>query len=176
MQKSISTAVKTKSSSLSDENESSTATTAPSSQQSQSQQQPPKAKKQASLANFFTGVKPVAITENSKNSSQVTKAPAIKLNAEFGEGVWPNKEIIRIACWNVNGLRAVLKRGDIQKYLKNGDPDIICLNETKIDELNFIKEKVYEEVSSDYTHYWYDKRYSYFPFFNSLFFDYFFEF
>lgn len=38
---------------------------------------------------------------------------------------------MRIFSWNVNGLRAVLKKGAFQKFLANYDPDIICLQETK---------------------------------------------
>lgn len=38
---------------------------------------------------------------------------------------------MRIFSWNVNGLRAVLKKGAFQEFLANYDPDIICLQETK---------------------------------------------
>ena len=37
---------------------------------------------------------------------------------------------MRIISWNVNGIRAVEKRGFFD-WLKKEDPDIICLNETK---------------------------------------------
>jgi len=37
---------------------------------------------------------------------------------------------MRIISWNVNGIRAVEKRGFFD-WLKQEDPDIICLNETK---------------------------------------------
>lgn len=38
---------------------------------------------------------------------------------------------MKIFSWNVNGLRAVLKKGAFQEFLVNYDPDIICLQETK---------------------------------------------
>lgn len=38
---------------------------------------------------------------------------------------------MKIASWNVNGLRAVLRRGDLQAYLAADDPDILCLQETR---------------------------------------------
>lgn len=41
-----------------------------------------------------------------------------------------NKDM-RIFSWNVNGLRAVLKKGAFQEFLAKYDPDIICLQETK---------------------------------------------
>lgn len=36
-----------------------------------------------------------------------------------------------IFSWNVNGLRAVLKKGEIQKFLAEKSPDILCVQETK---------------------------------------------
>jgi exodeoxyribonuclease-3 len=38
---------------------------------------------------------------------------------------------MKIYSWNVNGIRAVLKKGDWNTFLKNHDPDIVCLQETK---------------------------------------------
>lgn len=37
---------------------------------------------------------------------------------------------IRILSWNVNGIRAVVKKGFLE-WLKNESPDILCLQETK---------------------------------------------
>lgn len=36
-----------------------------------------------------------------------------------------------IFSWNVNGIRAVIKKEEFQKLIKTYDPDIICLQETK---------------------------------------------
>lgn len=33
--------------------------------------------------------------------------------------------------WNVNGLRAVIKKGEFQKFIDKYQPDILCLQETK---------------------------------------------
>ncbi|MGZ7044365.1 MAG: exodeoxyribonuclease III [Methanobacterium sp.] len=38
---------------------------------------------------------------------------------------------LRILSWNVNGLRAIQKKGFL-KWLLNDDPDILCLQETKV--------------------------------------------
>lgn len=38
---------------------------------------------------------------------------------------------MKIYSWNVNGLRAVLKKGDFQAFIKTHQPDILCLQETK---------------------------------------------
>ncbi len=38
---------------------------------------------------------------------------------------------MKIYSWNVNGIRAVLKKGDFERFLNEHSPDIICLQETK---------------------------------------------
>ena len=37
---------------------------------------------------------------------------------------------MHILCWNVNGIRAIQKKGFIEWVQKNA-PDILCLQETK---------------------------------------------
>eukprot|EP01055_Gregarina_sp_Pseudo9_P005904 Gregarina_sp_Pseudo_9__5903@NODE_934_length_2053_cov_46_090864_g876_i0_p1_GENE_NODE_934_length_2053_cov_46_090864_g876_i0NODE_934_length_2053_cov_46_090864_g876_i0_p1_ORF_typecomplete_len332_score40_07Exo_endo_phos/PF03372_23/1_1e26Exo_endo_phos_2/PF14529_6/2_3e07_NODE_934_length_2053_cov_46_090864_g876_i010062001 len=57
---------------------------------------------------------------------------------------------VKVCSWNVNGLRAVLKsvknngkKSDLESYILQENPDVLCLNETKIDaEIeDFITEK-----------------------------------
>ncbi len=36
-----------------------------------------------------------------------------------------------IFSWNVNGIRANLRKGDFQKFITNYHPDILCIQETK---------------------------------------------
>ncbi len=38
---------------------------------------------------------------------------------------------MKIYSWNVNGIRAVLKKGTFQSFLEKHQPDILCLQETK---------------------------------------------
>lgn len=38
---------------------------------------------------------------------------------------------MKLYSWNVNGIRAVIKKGEFQKFIALHDPDIICLQETK---------------------------------------------
>jgi len=38
---------------------------------------------------------------------------------------------MKIYSWNVNGIRAVLKKGTFQSFLQAHQPDILCLQETK---------------------------------------------
>ena len=45
---------------------------------------------------------------------------------------------IRIISWNVNGIRAIIKK-DFLKDIKEIDPDIICLQETKAGDEDALK-------------------------------------
>ena len=38
---------------------------------------------------------------------------------------------MKLFSWNVNGIRAVLNKGEFTTFIKTYDPDIICLQETK---------------------------------------------
>jgi exodeoxyribonuclease-3 len=38
---------------------------------------------------------------------------------------------MKLYSWNVNGIRAVLKKNTFQPFLRQHDPDILCLQETK---------------------------------------------
>jgi exodeoxyribonuclease-3 len=41
---------------------------------------------------------------------------------------------MKIFSWNVNGIRAVIKKGEFQAFIKKYQPDILCLQETKAQE------------------------------------------
>lgn len=38
---------------------------------------------------------------------------------------------MKIYSWNINGLRAVIKKGALQKFLEEQHPDVLCLQEIK---------------------------------------------
>jgi len=55
---------------------------------------------------------------------------------------------MKIFSWNVNGIRAVIKKGDFMPFIEKFDPDILCLQETKAN---------HEQVEVDleeYEEYW----------------------
>ena len=52
----------------------------------------------------------------------------------------------KIISWNVNGIRAIIKK-DFLKDIKEIDPDIICLQETKAGDEDALKAL---EVMEDY--------------------------
>lgn len=39
--------------------------------------------------------------------------------------------MIKLYSWNVNGIRAAVKKGELQKFIAKHQPDILCLQETK---------------------------------------------
>jgi exodeoxyribonuclease-3 len=38
---------------------------------------------------------------------------------------------MKLYSWNVNGIRAVINKGEFAKFIETYDPDILCLQETK---------------------------------------------
>ena len=57
---------------------------------------------------------------------------------------------IKILCWNVNGIRAVAKKGFFQ-WLKKESPDILCLQETKVSPENLTNDPL---EPPEYQTYW----------------------
>lgn len=41
---------------------------------------------------------------------------------------------MKLFSWNVNGIRAVVRKGELQKFLEQYQPDILCLQETKAEQ------------------------------------------
>ncbi|MDB5165485.1 MAG: exodeoxyribonuclease [Candidatus Saccharibacteria bacterium] len=56
--------------------------------------------------------------------------------------------LMKLYSWNVNGIRAVLKKGTFQEFIKNEQPDILCLQEMKA------REDQAELDLPDYYKYW----------------------
>jgi exodeoxyribonuclease-3 len=46
---------------------------------------------------------------------------------------------MKIISWNVNGIRAVAKKG-FRDFITEENPDILCIQETKAFEEQFLKE------------------------------------
>ena len=59
---------------------------------------------------------------------------------------------MKIYSWNINGMRAVVRKGEIQKFMAEHQPDIVCFQETKAEqgqaEIDF----------PDYEEYWNSSR------------------
>jgi len=85
----------------------------------------------------------------------ITKFIAVKPTAPAGDGKIPGHSLL-ISCWNVNGLRATLSKAHLQDYMAQRAPDILCLNETKIDKESLDRESniLTKWIPQGYTHYW----------------------
>lgn len=57
--------------------------------------------------------------------------------------------MLKIYSWNVNGIRAVIRKECLQPFVAQHQPDILCLQETKA------KQGQAEIDLPDYTEYWY---------------------
>lgn len=42
--------------------------------------------------------------------------------------------MLKVFSWNVNGIRAVVRKGELQKFMAKYQPDIFCLQETKAEQ------------------------------------------
>ena len=55
--------------------------------------------------------------------------------------------MLKIFSWNVNGIRAVLRKGALQNFISEYQPDILCLQETKAKQGQAeVDLKEYEEI------------------------------
>lgn len=60
---------------------------------------------------------------------------------------------MKIFSWNVNGIRAVEKKGALKDFLTNENPDIFCMQETKIQSDQCLAEK-FDEKYPEYRKYY----------------------
>lgn len=60
---------------------------------------------------------------------------------------------MKLISWNVNGIRAVMKKG-FMDFLSEHQPDILCLQETKVHNDDLPKEIRIAGVADGYTGYW----------------------
>src|SRR5690606_18586008 len=61
-------------------------------------------------------------------------------------------QTMKLYSWNVNGIRAVVRKGELQSFLEKHDPDILCLQETKAEQ----GQAVFD--SPEYIEYWNSSR------------------
>ena len=64
-------------------------------------------------------------------------------------------KLIKIIHWNVNGIRPLLRKRELDDLIKEEDPDIICFNETKIDNEIVEKLNLKNIFNKTYKSFWY---------------------
>ena len=76
-------------------------------------------------------------------TEEVKQAPT---TSRSGEPVCVNRNH-KIWMWNVNGIRSTLNNQSFGRFMDQAKPDILCLNETKIDDEALTKERVKEQIA-----------------------------
>jgi exodeoxyribonuclease III len=61
---------------------------------------------------------------------------------------------MKIIAWNINGIRSIIKKSNLFDLINNENPDIFCLGETKLSELDDISIKIKEKLKEKYYDYW----------------------
>ena len=85
---------------------------------------------------------------NIKGSNKNKLDKDVSLFPEF-----PIDQPVSIYSWNVAGLRAILKKDNFKEFLTKENPDILCLNETKIDDDLILKNNFDQILGKDYLAY-----------------------
>lgn len=93
--------------------------------------------------------------DRSRSRSRSNSNKKSEIKSKNKESDFPSNKQIKIIHWNIAGLRPLLKKGEIDQLIKNENPDIICFNETKIDN-DLIKSLKLENLFKDkYKYYCY---------------------
>ena len=82
----------------------------------------------ASLQTKAPGISTKVIVNEAAAGSIVNEAPS----KPSSKSSVANPNVLKIWHWNVNGLKLVLKRNTLQKFLQAYSPAVLCLNETKL--------------------------------------------
>ena len=62
---------------------------------------------------------------------------------------------MKIIAWNINGIKAMLKKNNLIDLINDENPDIFCLGETKIScPFDNIKQEMKEKLKENYNQYW----------------------
>lgn len=64
------------------------------------------------------------------------------------------KDLIKIYCWNVNGIRSIIEKAEFRNFMRKEDPDVLCFNETKIDDTALSKQNIRREFAGFTFQYW----------------------
>ena len=62
--------------------------------------------------------------------ASITEFASLQYGACAGTPLAYHSQHMKLSTWNVNGIRAAMEKG-LRDYLKSGDADVICLQETK---------------------------------------------
>lgn len=89
------------------------------------------------------------ITPIKKHVPLIDSQEEVKVLEDFD-----SSKAAKIWSWNVNGIRATISKNILQNFIKDKDPDILCISETKIDEIALEKAKLKNYIPKSYLQYW----------------------
>ena len=93
--------------------------------------------------------------ERSRSKSKEKSKP--ENTKKYPEFPQDETKIYKIIHWNIAGLRPFMKKGELDKLIKEEDPDIICFNEIKMDNELIKSMNIYNQFETKYKFksYWY---------------------
>ena len=56
------------------------------------------------------------------------------------------KTTLKISAWNVNGIRSLMSKEALQTFIRENDPDILCLSELKLPSFTDETEHKFQEL------------------------------
>jgi len=95
-------------------------------------------------------------TQNNISTKDIEAFEKLNIKSDsqsFSKALSNSGDLWVISCWNVNGLRIVLAKDHLQKYIEDRKPDILCLIETKLAEDNITESKA-NWIPEGYFAYW----------------------
>ena len=99
-------------------------------------------KAQSSLSAFFGGGAEQQ-TQPKEGSTGIVRGQDPPLE-DFPDG------IADLWSWNINGVNAVIEKGDLMTFMKEKNPMVLCLNETKIGLDSFEKKRLASKIMPGY--------------------------
>lgn len=69
----------------------------------------------------------------SRSRSRSKSKSKSEKKTKINKSDFPSDKLIKIIHWNIDGLRPLLKKDELNNLIKTENPDFICFNETKID-------------------------------------------
>lgn len=91
-------------------------------------------------------------TPKKKRETVILPLVECKYNEVRGTGDFGKKNL-KLSAWNINALRPMLKTTFLDDYIKESDPDVLCLQELKIDMEQLLQKKILERFEKNYNIY-----------------------
>ena len=131
-------------------------------QKSKSKEQPKKSKSKSKSRSKSRSKSKEKKKKNIKSKAQLTlecfgiksnlENPSLKVYPKIPNDINTKFKLIH---WNINGLRPLLRKNELDILIKEEDPDFICFNETKIDYEVIEKLNLNNLFNKTYKSFWY---------------------